>query len=92
MPSCACLMAKIRKSPLQVRFEILEYLYYSPEPQLRTYIWRKATDLAYDDFVKHLNILIEKNLVEEQGEGAYEITEQGRALYTKLRDALPTLL
>jgi len=84
-------MNKVRKSPLQIKFEILEYLYYAPGPHLRTYIWRKATDLSYDDFVKHLNSLKEKGLVEET-EGNCRLTEQGRSVYVKLRDVLPTLL
>jgi len=84
-------MNKVRKSDLQIKFEILEYLYYTPGPHLRTYIWRKATDLSYDDFVKYLKSLQEKGLVEEV-EGHCRLTEQGRAIYIKLRGVLPTLL
>jgi len=84
-------MNKVRKSPVQIRFEILESLYYSPEPQLRTYIWRKATDLSYDDFLKYMNSLKEKKLVDE-AEGGYSLTEEGRNVYVKLRGVLPTLL
>ena len=84
-------MNKVRKSTVQIKFEILEYLYYSPEPQLRTYIWRKATDLSYDDFLKYLNSLIEKKLV-EAADSSYRITEEGRTIYKKLKEALPTML
>jgi predicted transcriptional regulator len=84
-------MDKARKSPIQIRFEILEYLYYTPGSQLRTHVWRKATDLSYDDFLKYLKILKEKDLVREAG-GNIRITEKGRTTYVKLKDVLPTLL
>jgi hypothetical protein len=47
-------MPRARKGLVQIRFEILEYLYYNLGPQPRTHIWRKATTLSYDDFQKHL--------------------------------------
>ncbi len=84
-------LRKIRKSPLQIKFEILEYLYYTPTLSLRTHIWRKATDLSYDDFLKYLRSLSKKGLVEEI-EGKYQLTDMGRGLYTKLKEVLPTLL
>ena len=84
-------MKSVRKSTVQIRFEILEYLYRNPGPSLRTHIWRKATDLSYDDFLKHLTSLIEKRLVAET-EGNCRLTEQGVSLYEKLRDDLPRLL
>ena len=43
-----------RKGSVQIRFEILEYLYFAPVAQPRTHVWRKATTLSYDDFQKHL--------------------------------------
>ena len=62
-------MVRVRKGAVQIRFEILEYLFYNRKPQPRTYVWRKATNLSYDDFLKHLSYLREKNLVKETGEG-----------------------
>ncbi len=85
-------MPKVRKSAVQIRFEILEFLYYKREPQLRTYIWRKATSLSYDDFLKHLSYLKERNLVEETEDGLCKITEKGRRIYDELRNALPSIL
>jgi predicted transcriptional regulator len=84
-------MKKERKSPLQIKFEILEYLYYTPRTQLRTHIWRKATGLSYDDFLKYLSNLHKKGLVEEV-EGKYKLTEKGRSLYVKLKDVIPSLI
>lgn len=77
---------------MQIRFEILEYLFYNSKPQLRTYIWRKATNLSYDDFLKHLAYLKEKGLVEETGEGRCHLTAEGRKLYIELRKLLPSIL
>jgi len=85
-------MPKVRKSAVQIRFEILEFLYYKREPQLRTYIWRKATSLSYDDFLKHLSYLKERNLIEETEDGLCKITEKGRRIYDELRNALPSIL
>ena len=62
-------MARMRKSAVQIRFEILEYLFFNSKPQLRTAIWRKSTNLSYDDFLKHLAFLKEKNLVKESADG-----------------------
>jgi hypothetical protein len=51
-----------RKGSVQIRFEILEYLYFAPVAQPRTHVWRKATTLSYDDFQKHLAYLSGKGL------------------------------
>jgi predicted transcriptional regulator len=85
-------MAKLRKSAVQIRFEILEYLFFNSKPQLRTVVWRKSTSMAYDDFIKHLLFLEEKGLVKESAEGNCGLTEQGRNLYVELRKFLPSLL
>jgi len=84
-------VARVRKSPVQIRFEILEYLYYNPGPHLRTYVWRRATNLSYDDFLKYLNYIKEKGLVEEN-EGYCKLTESGKNVYAQLRDSLPSLM
>lgn len=83
-------MNKIRKSATQIRFEILEFMYYEG-PQLRTHMWRRATSLAYDDFLKHLNHLKEKGLVEE-AEGLCRLTGKGREVYKGLRNSLPSII
>jgi len=86
-------MPRMRKGAVQIRFEILEFLYYhGMRPQLRTYIWRKATSLSYDDFLKHFSYLKEKGLVEETEDGSCKITERGRQVYRELRDALASIL
>jgi predicted transcriptional regulator len=85
-------MVRARKGAVQIRFEILEYLFYNREPQPRTYVWRKATSLSYDDFLKHLSYLREKNLVEETDEGQCRLTEKGRSIYVELRKSLPSIL
>jgi predicted transcriptional regulator len=85
-------MGKIRKSAVQIRFEILEYLFFNSKNQLRTIIWRKSTNVSYDDFLKHLAFLEEKQLVKETSEGYCMLTEQGRSLYIELRKSLPSIL
>jgi len=85
-------MGKIRKSAVQIRFEILEYLFFNSKNQLRTIIWRKSTNVSYDDFLKHLAFLEEKQLVKETLEGYCMLTEQGRSLYIELRKSLPSIL
>lgn len=85
-------MGKIRKSSAQIRFEILEYLFFSPKPQLRTIIWRKSTNLSYDDFLKHLAHLEDKNLIKETAEDNCLLTEEGRKIYIDLRKSLPSIL
>lgn len=85
-------MPAARKGAVQIRFEILEYLYYSPEPQPRTHVWRKATSMSYDDFQKHLSYLIGRGLIEEDEENSCSITRKGRAIYDELRKVLPSIL
>jgi hypothetical protein len=85
-------MARVRKGAVQIRFEILEYLFYNRSPQPRTYVWRKATSLSYDDFLKHLFYLIDKSLVKETGEGHCMLSEKGRNIYGELRKSLPSIL
>ncbi len=82
---------KPRKSSVQIRFEVLEYLYYNPGPHLRTYLWRKATDLSYDDFLKYLGEMKIRNLIVEEN-GDCRLTQEGRDVYVRLRDALKTIL
>lgn len=85
-------MPRVRKGPVQIRFEILEYLYYQPEPKPRTHIWRKATTLSYDDFLKHLAYLVGRELVIEEEDGGSSITKAGREVYDKLRSVLASIL
>ena len=85
-------MVRVRKGAVQIRFEVLEFLYYNSRPQLRTYIWRRATTLSYDDFLKHLSYLKEKELVEETSDGYCRLTKEGRRIYKDLRDSLPSIL
>ena len=85
-------MPRVRKGAVQIRFEIMEFLFYNHEPQLRTYIWRKATSLSYDDFLKHLEYLKEKNIIEETNDGLCKITNEGKRIYTSLRDSLRSIL
>jgi predicted transcriptional regulator len=80
-----------RKGSVQIRFEILEYLFFSGKNQLRTHVWRKATDVSYDDFLKHLAYLKDKGFIEEF-QGNLLLTIEGRKIYTNLRDSLPSLL
>ncbi len=84
-------MVKARKSAVQIRFEILEYLFFNSKNQLRTTVWRKSTNVSYDDFLKHLMFLEEKQLVKEM-EGFCMLTEEGRTLYLELRKSLPSIL
>jgi predicted transcriptional regulator len=85
-------MVRVRKGAVQIRFEILEYLFYNRGPQPRTYVWRKATSLSYDDFLKHLSYLIERRLLRETDEGQCALTEKGRNIYSELRKSLPSIL
>ena len=82
----------MRKSAVQIRFEVLEYLFFNSKPQLRTIIWRKSTNLSYDDFLKHLLFLEEKKLVKETEDGYCNLTDEGRKLYIELRKSLPSIL
>lgn len=85
-------MTRMRKGAVQIRFEILEFLYYNRGPQLRTHIWRKATTLSYDDFLRYLSYLKEKRLVAETDDGCCLLTDEGRRVYNELRDSLPSIL
>jgi hypothetical protein len=85
-------MADKRKGSVQIRFEILEFLFFAAKPQLRTHVWRKATDVSYDDFLKHLIYLKEKEFVNETSDGLLLLSAEGRKIYSNLRDALPSLL
>ena len=80
-----------RKGAVQIRFEILEFLFFSGKNQLRTHVWRKATDVSYDDFLKHLLYLKGKGFIEES-QGHLLLTVEGRKIYVSLRDSLPFLL
>ena len=86
-------MPRMRKSAVQIRFEILEFLYYHGSSlQLRTYVWRKATSLSYDDFQKHFLYMKEKGLVDETSDGSCKITNNGRRVYEELRNSLSSIL
>ena len=85
-------MPAARKEAVQIRFEILEHLYYSPEPEPRTHVWRRATSMSYDDFQKHLSYLITKGLIFEDKDGNCIISSQGRRIYEELRRVLPSIL
>jgi predicted transcriptional regulator len=85
-------VGRMRKSAVQIRFEILEFLFFNTKPQLRTAVWRKSTNLSYDDFLKHLEYLKEKKLIRETADGTCLLTEEGRMLYVDLRKSLPSLL
>jgi predicted transcriptional regulator len=85
-------MGRVRKGAVQIRFEILEYLFYEGKPQPRTYVWRRATSLSYDDFLKHLAYLVEKGVVRETEGGKCVLTREGREIYLELRKSLPSIL
>jgi predicted transcriptional regulator len=55
-------------------------------------VWRKATTLSYDDFLKHLEYLKDKGLMAEDEEGNSAISQEGREVFNKLRQVLPSLL
>jgi len=80
-----------RKSPVQIRFEILEFLFYNSGMHSRTSLWRRATQLSYDDFQKYLEYLKSKGLVEELDEGI-RLATAGKEVYLKLRETLPSIL
>ena len=80
-----------RKSPVQIRFEILEFLYYNVGPHSRTNLWRRATQLSYDDFQKYLEYMKGKELVEESADGV-RLGQAGKEVYLKLRETLPSIL
>ena len=85
-------MVRARKGAIQIRFEILEYLFYNGGPQPRTYVWRRATSLSYDDFLKHLSYLVDKGFISETDEGHCLLTRKGRQIYVELRKSLPSIL
>ncbi len=80
-----------RKSPVEIRFEILEFLFYNAGKHSRTSLWRHATQLSYDDFQKYLDFLKGKGYVEESEEGI-RLSVEGKSVYVKLRDTLPSIL
>jgi predicted transcriptional regulator len=84
---------RMRKGAVQIRFEILEFLYYhGGKLQLRTYVWRKATSLSYDDFLRHFSYLKDKGLIVETEDGSCKITKKGRRIYEELQHALQSIL
>jgi predicted transcriptional regulator len=85
-------MVQSRKGAVQIRFEILEYLFYEGKAQPRTYVWRRATSLSYDDFLKHLAYLVKKGLIRETKAGHCVLTKEGREIYVELRRSLPSIL
>jgi predicted transcriptional regulator len=80
-----------RKSPVQIRFEILEFLFYNAGAHSRTSLWRHATQLSYDDFQKYLDYLKLRGFVEESEEGI-RLSMQGKEVYVKLKETLPSIL
>jgi predicted transcriptional regulator len=80
-----------RKSPVEIRFEILEFLFYNAGLHSRTSLWRRATQLSYDDFQKYLDFLKGKGYVRESEEGV-SLSVEGKNVYVKLRDTLPSIL
>ena len=84
-------MPRMKKGEVQIRFEILEFLYYK-ERQPRTHVWRKATSLSYDDFLKYLSFLKGKGLLEDDERGLCMITEKGRKVYNELQKSLFSIL
>jgi predicted transcriptional regulator len=85
-------MPAVRKGAVQIRFEILEFLFFAREPQPKTHVWRRATSLSYDDFQKHLQYLVDRGLIEEDKEGNCLIKSEGRSVYNELRRVLPSIL
>jgi predicted transcriptional regulator len=80
-----------KKSPAQIRFDILEFLYNHAGMHLRTSVWRHATRLSYDDFQRYLGSLNDKGFVEEF-EGGIRLTLAGKKIYLRLRELLPSVL
>ena len=76
---------------MEIRFEILEFLFYNAGTHSRTSLWRRATQLSYDDFQKYLDYLKRKGYVEESDEGI-RLSTAGKDVYVKLRETLPSLL
>ena len=80
-----------RKSPVQIRFEILEFLFYNVGAHSKSSLWRHATQLSYDDFQKYLDYFRGKGFIEESDEGI-RLSTEGRNIYLKLREILPSIL
>jgi predicted transcriptional regulator len=80
-----------RKSPVQIRFEILEFLFYNVGKYSKTSLWRRATQLSYDDFQKYLGYLKSRGYVEESEDGV-RLAAAGKDVYLKLREALLSIL
>ena len=80
-----------RKSPVQIRFEILEFLFYNVGTHSKSSLWRHATQLSYDDFQKYLDYLRGKGFIDESDAGI-RLSTEGRNVYLKLREILPSLL
>ena len=80
-----------RKSAVEIRFEILEFLFYNAGTHSKTSLWRHSTQLSYDDFQKYLDYLKVKGYVEESEEGV-RLSLEGKNVYVKLRETLPSLL
>jgi predicted transcriptional regulator len=76
---------------VQIRFDILEFLYYHAGIHSRTSLWRHATRVSYDDFHKYLAYLEDKGFIEESQEGI-RLTDLGKEVYLKLRQSLPSIL
>jgi len=76
---------------VEIRFEILEFLFYNAGAHSRTSLWRRATQLSYDDFQKYLDYLKGRGYVEESDEGI-RLSTAGKDVYVKLRETLPSLL
>jgi len=80
-----------RKSTVQIRFEILEFLFYNAGLHSKTSLWRRATQLSYDDFQKYIEYLKGKGFVVESEQGI-SLSTEGRNIYVKLRETLPSIL
>ena len=80
-----------RKGPVQIRFEILEYLFYNVGPHSKTSLWRHATQLSYDDFLKYLEYMKQRGFIVES-EAEIRLTPSGKEIYNKLRETLPSIL
>lgn len=76
---------------MQIRFEILEFLFYNAGAHSKSSLWRRATQLSYDDFQKYLEYLRGKAFIEESDEGI-RLSTEGRNVYLKLRETLPSIL
>ena len=81
----------MRKGPVQIRFEILEFLFYNAGFHAKTSLWRRATQLSYDDFQKYLEYLKQKGFVEDTESGV-RLTASGTDVYRNLRTTLPSIL